>query len=94
MTDIVERLKKWCHSPDHLATKDLLDEAALSIAYLRLEAEVHRSRAAAAVAEIARLRLTAEEREAIEYFVEIHNEGYGLFSKHTATLRKILERLK
>jgi len=38
--------------------------------------------------------LTAKEREAIEFFDAIHNEGYGLFAKHTATLRKLLERLK
>jgi hypothetical protein len=37
--------------------------------------------------------LTAKEREAIEFFDAIHNEGYGLFAKHTATLRKLLERL-
>ena len=92
MSDIVERLRVWCHRPDHLAIKVLLDEAARSITDWRLEADVHRKRAAAAVAEIARLRLTDAEREAIEFFAAIHNEGYGLFATHTDTLRKLLER--
>jgi len=37
--------------------------------------------------------LTDSEREAIAFFDGIHNEGYGLFAKHTATLRNLLERL-
>jgi len=37
--------------------------------------------------------LTDAEREAIEFFDAIHNEGYGIFAKHTATLRTLLERL-
>jgi hypothetical protein len=37
--------------------------------------------------------LTDEEREAIEFFAAIHNEGYGLFATHTDTLRNLLERL-
>ena len=94
MTDIVERLRLWCHRPDHLAIKDLLDEAARSITDWQLEADVHRKRAAAAVAEIARLRLTAEEREAVEFFVGFHNEGYGMIEAHAATLRKMLKRIK
>jgi hypothetical protein len=50
--------------------------------------------AAETAREIKRMRLTAAERDAIEFFDAIHNEGYGLFAKHTATLRKLLERLK
>ena len=44
--------------------------------------------------EIARLRLTADEREAIEFFVGFHNEGYGPIERNAATLRTLLERLK
>ena len=40
------------------------------------------------------LRLTAAEREAIEFFVGFHNEGYGAIEQHADTLRKLLERLK
>jgi len=47
-----------------------------------------------AAIEIERLRLTDAEREAIEFFAAIHNEGYGLFARHTDTLRKLLERMK
>ena len=43
--------------------------------------------------EIERLRLTAEEREAVEFFVGFHNEGYGLIEIHADTLRKLLERM-
>ena len=88
MTDIVERLRVWCHRPDHLAIKVLLDEAARSITDWRLEADVHRKRASAAVAEIARLRLTDEEREAVEASMHGENDATVI-----ATLRNLLERL-
>jgi len=38
--------------------------------------------------------LAADEREAIEFFAGIHNEGYGLIEEHAATLRNLLERTK
>jgi hypothetical protein len=91
-TDIVERLRAWCHRPDHLSIKDLLDEAARSVIDWRLEAEVHRKRAAAAVAEIARLRLTAAEREAIEWCLSLpmlHRDVVRMMP-----LRSILERMR
>jgi hypothetical protein len=92
MTDIVERLRTWCHSPDHLAIKDLLDEAARSITDWRLEADVHRKRAAAAVAEIARLRLTDAEREAINVARIELNTLHCFEEHHSHTLLKLLER--
>jgi hypothetical protein len=46
------------------------------------------------VADTNRATLTDAERDAISFFAAIHNEGYGLFAKHTDTLRKLLERLK
>ncbi len=55
----------------------------------RLEADVHRKRAAAAVAEIARLRLTDEEREAIEFAIVGRLE-----LADSATLRNLLERMR
>jgi predicted DNA binding protein len=54
----------------------------------RLEAEVHRKRAAAAVAEIARLRLTDEEREAIELAISKRLDLDAIY-----TLRNLLARL-
>ena len=38
--------------------------------------------------------LTAEEREAVEFFTGFHTEGYGAIEIHAATLRKLLERMK
>jgi hypothetical protein len=92
MTDIVERLRVWCHRPDHLAIKDLLDEAARSITDWQLEADVHRKRAAAAVAEIARLRLTDAEREAIEWCLSLPMLDRDVV--RMMPLRSLLERLK
>jgi hypothetical protein len=92
MTDIVERLRVWCHRPDHLAIKDLLDEAARSITDWQLEADVHRKRAAAAVAEIARLRLTDAEREAIEWCLSLPMLDRDIV--RMMPLRSLLERLK
>jgi hypothetical protein len=40
-------------------------------------------------AEVERLRLTDEEREAVEWYA-----GYGRDGLHADTLRKLLERLK
>lgn len=47
-----------------------------------------------AAAEIEMLRLTEEEREAVEFFVGFHNEGYGMIDRNADTLRKLLERMK
>jgi hypothetical protein len=58
----------------------------------RLEADLHRKRAAAAVAEIARLRITDAEREAIERAAFVSDQA-GL-KKSAATLRNLLARLK
>jgi len=44
--------------------------------------------------EIARLRLTDAEREAILFFAASHNAGYAPFATHTGTLYKLLERMK
>jgi hypothetical protein len=96
MTDIVARLRVWCHRPDHLAITDLLDEAARSITDWRLDADVHRKRAAAAVAEIARLRLTADEREAVNEVVDCLTESGTALANPTTTrntLAALLARL-
>ena len=45
-------------------------------------------------AEIARLRLTDAEREAIEFFVSLDNGGHGMIDRNAATLRTLLERTK
>jgi hypothetical protein len=102
MSDIVERLRKWCHAVNAASAQDLMDEAADKIERLQrsvtdwqLEAEVHRKRASAAVAEIARLRLTDAEREAVELFATLNwtSLRWSKVEKNAATLRKLLERL-
>jgi len=35
MTDIVDRLRTWCHAPDAQSAQDLMDEAAVEIKTLR-----------------------------------------------------------
>lgn len=45
-------------------------------------------------AEIARLRLTDEEREAVAFFAELRGGDFPSCLPHAATLRKLLERLK
>ena len=86
MGDIVTRLRRWTHAVDAAPAGDLMDEAAVEITHWRLEAGVHRQRAAAAVAEIARLRLTDAEREAIQWAAD------AMRPECRATLRGLLER--
>jgi hypothetical protein len=45
-------------------------------------------------AEIARLRLTDAEREAVAFFAELRGGDFPSCLPHAATLRKLLERLK
>jgi hypothetical protein len=44
--------------------------------------------------EIARLRLTDEERAAIEWFSSYGESNHGLWGKHAASLLGLLERTK
>lgn len=56
-----------------------------------LAGEVRRLQAVIAAGEPT---LTDAERQAVEFFVGFHNEGYGMIEAHAATLRNLLERLK
>ena len=88
MTDIVERLRglRFVHVP---VASGLMEEACQEIERLRLELSVQKACTVAGREEIARLRLTDAEREAVEFAVEhLQNSGWG-----TATLRNLLERL-
>jgi hypothetical protein len=70
---------------------NIIERLKSSVTDWQLEAGVHRKRAAA-VSEIARLRLTDEEREAIQTAV---NEAEShQHESRAATLRKLLERLQ
>lgn len=74
MDDITTRLRRWTHAVDAVPASDLMDEAADEIERLRDE--------------IARLRMTDEEREAVA--VAMHRCDGPEFK----TLRNLLERLK
>jgi hypothetical protein len=39
MSDIVERLRKWCHAPNAASAQDIMDEAAGEIERLRRRAK-------------------------------------------------------
>lgn len=54
-----------------------------------LAAEVRRLKAVIAAGEPT---LTDAEREAVQFFIGFHTEGYGMIDKNAATLRKLLER--
>jgi hypothetical protein len=93
MSDIVERLRKWCHAPNAASAQDIMDEAADEIERLRSGGACPHVRGTVTQHCSLNFTLTAAEREAIEFFVGFHNDGYGLIEKHAATLRKMLERL-
>ena len=91
MSDIVERINDALGQDTFWDTDavPLLTDAVAEIKQLRLELSVQKACTVASRDEIARLRLTNEEREAIEFAVEhLQNSGWG-----TATLRNLLERL-
>jgi len=78
MTDIVKRLRTWCHAPDAASAQDLMDEAAAEIERLRNGAS----------AGCETVLLTDDEREAIAFGIACVTTD-----KHAAALRKLLERL-
>ena len=81
--DIVTRLRRWTHAVDAAPASDLMDEAAREIERLRGDAEA------------SRLRLTDEEREAIENCIYASVRiGDDWSDKQAATLRGLLERLR
>ena len=76
MTDLLDRLRRvengdgkgdhvshWYRNPDGPEAAAEIERLQRSATDWRLEADVHRKRAAAAVAEIARLRLTATGKD-------------------------------
>jgi hypothetical protein len=73
---------------------DDIERLQRSVTDWQLEADVHCNRAAAAVAEIARLRLTSVEREAIEWCIEMATLHATECDDELASLRSMLERLK
>ena len=98
MTDIVERLQKWCHAVDAESAQDLMDEAANEIERLRNGGACPHVRGKVTQHCSLNFTLTDEERKAIESaagICEEHAEEYdGAVSSPIAdTLRTLLERL-
>jgi hypothetical protein len=98
MTDIVERLRTWCHAVDAESAQDLMDEAAAEIDRLRNGATCPHVRGTVTQHCSLNFTLTDEEREAVEYAAAfIHAKGLHRQSKSmvddAATLRSLLKRL-
>jgi hypothetical protein len=94
MTDIVERLRTWCHAVDAESAQDLMDEAAAEIDRLRNGAACPHVRGTVTQHCSLNFTLTDEEREAIEAAVSTYEIGEWCGAQDVAaTLRKLLERL-
>ena len=98
MTDIVRRLRTWCHAVDAESAQDLMDEAAAEIERLRNGAADARETVCPHVRGTVtqhcslNFTITDEERAAISAASQlIAIDGYQLIS---ATLRSLLERIK
>ena len=93
MTDIVERLRTWCHAVDAESAQDLMDEAANEIERLRKDAPCPHVRGSVTQYCSLNFTLTDEEREAIGYFAAFHRSPREGDANAAATLRNLLERL-
>ena len=89
MTDIVKRLRTWCHAVDAESAQDLMDEAAAEIERLRNGAACPHVRGTVTQHCSLNFTLTDEERAAIELAI---SKRLDLDAIHT--LRNLLERLK
>ena len=89
MTDIVKRLRTWCHAVDADPAQDLMDEAAAEIERLRNGGACPHVRGTVTQHCTLNFTLTDEEREAIETAADLF-----IGSKPGATLRSLLDRLK
>jgi hypothetical protein len=97
MTDIVKRLRTWCHAVDAESAQDLMDEAAAEIDRLRNGAACPHVRGTVTQHCSLNFTLTDEEREAIEDAIKTVSESLDLMNGEdsftTSTLRNLLERL-
>jgi hypothetical protein len=92
MSTIVDQLRDRAYATK--AGDPLSEEAAALIEGLEWRSKVHANVIARLSAEVERLRLTDEEREAIGnmiHLIECQHEDYG---REAATLRKLLEKTK
>lgn len=89
MSDIVDRLRKWCHAPDAASAQDLMDEAAAEIE--RLQEIVAGYTDGVSAGRESKPTLTDDEREAVERAAFVSDQA-GL-EKSAAILRSLLARL-
>jgi hypothetical protein len=94
MTDIVKRLRTWCHAVDAESAQDLMDEAAAEIERLRNGRACPHVRGTVTQHCALNFTLTDEEREAIEQMLDEVSGRACAASWVPATLRKLLERTK
>jgi hypothetical protein len=88
MTDIVKRLRTWCHAVDAESAQDLMDEAAAEIDRLRNGAACPHVRGTVTQHCSLNFTLTDEERAAILTAADLL-----IRSKPGSILRNLLERL-
>jgi|688.fasta_scaffold810972_2 hypothetical protein len=93
MTDIVERLRTWCHAADAESAQDLMDEAANEIERLRNGAACPHVRGTVTQHCSLNFTLTDEEREAIRWFSQLSYGEGGRVPTYAATLRSLRTRL-
>ena len=94
MTDIVKRLRTWCHAVDAESAQDLMDDAAAEIERLRNGAACPHVRGTVTQHCSLNFTLTDEERAAISFFAELRGGDFDSCLPRAATLRELLERLK
>jgi len=101
MTDIVKRLRTWCHAVDAESAQDLMDEAAAEIERLRNGAACPHVRGTVTQHCSLNFTLTDEERAAVETamngYIAWMDDNVALETRRVqaklATLRKLLARL-
>jgi hypothetical protein len=99
MTDIVKRLRTWCHAVDAESAQDLMDEAAAEIERLRNGVLAARETVCPHVRGTVtqhcslNFTLTDEEREAIEAAIAYLQPVGNYDSRVQTTLRSLLDRL-
>jgi hypothetical protein len=104
MTDIVKRLRTWCHAVDAESAQDLMDEAAAEIERLRNGAACPHIRGTVTQHCSLNFTLTVKEREAIGVAIQCveaqrvqhhpeETESQEMLWEQCITLRSLLERL-
>lgn len=96
MADITTRLRQWTHDVAAVPASDLMDEAADEIERLRGYRDIAEADRDVAMLAAERLRLTDDERQAIETAMNAYGENNDdrECERIEATLWTLLERTK